>query len=504
MSQAEARLQQDIHGRIYITIMLSPAITARPASYSKARDTFRPRRGQTATRRADLGGETFVDFREGGAMPNGLVRQLISEARPAHIKNRFRHVGLAKRRCVDVADGDVIEFAHDAVRELVLKVVPAIRGLRLDGFNAPLLVGPLGCSQLLLRIAIEPFCADLLAVAKGREVVQPQVYSNGGGHIPRRTFGSLYANVEEPISPVVAREVRAVFYDSVERQSPALEDLELTAVEVETGRRLFDVAALDWHPTQRLLTTPAQIRPFFLATALCVLLADRIDSPRVQAEFFAATRRQLVEVEPGVPPAPVSQSVFLAFVAEVEDEIYRVRLFVQEACQRLDAVAIDEDHARILTWSAAVMQELRRERYSVSLLIVHLVFVTKYRRKILDDAAVDWLKCHCDQVCVKMGAKLIALDGDQDHLHLMLEYPPKLSISALVNALKGTSSRMLRRHRPDIAKRDYRGVLWCPSYFASSAGGAPLEKVKRYVESQRQKHSLPPSPEGEGFTELFR
>ena len=131
------------------------------------------------------------------------------------------------------------------------------------------------------------------------------------------------------------------------------------------------------------------------------------------------------------------------------------------------------------------MQEFRRERYSISRLTVHLVFVTKYRRKVFDADALAWLQGHLARVCETMGCELLACDGEADHLHTVIEYPPKLSISVLVNALKGTSSRLLRKERPDIARRYYDGVLWSPSYFAASTGGAPLEVVRRYVEQQR-------------------
>lgn len=135
------------------------------------------------------------------------------------------------------------------------------------------------------------------------------------------------------------------------------------------------------------------------------------------------------------------------------------------------------------------MQDLRRERHSVSRLIVHLVCVTKYRRRVFDDAAIVWMQAHCAKVCSTMGARLLALDGEHDHMHLLIEYQPKLSVSVLVNALKGTSSRLLRKDRPDIAARYWRGVLWSPSYFVVSAGGAPLEKIKEYVEAQRASSS---------------
>lgn len=135
------------------------------------------------------------------------------------------------------------------------------------------------------------------------------------------------------------------------------------------------------------------------------------------------------------------------------------------------------------------MQDFRRERHSVSRLTVHLVCVTKYRRRVFDAEALAWLQGHFGKVCTTMGCKLLACDGEADHLHTIVEYPPKVSISVLVNALKGTSSRVLRKQRPDIAWRYYDGVLWSSSYFAASTGGAPLEVIQRYVEQQRSSKS---------------
>jgi putative transposase len=138
------------------------------------------------------------------------------------------------------------------------------------------------------------------------------------------------------------------------------------------------------------------------------------------------------------------------------------------------------------------MQDYRRERHSISRLIVHLVCVTKYRRKVFDAAALEWLAGHARQVFAKMDCRLLASDGEADHLHILLEYPPKLSVSVLVNAFKGTSSRMLRRNRPDIASRYRDDVLWSPAYFAAAAGGAPSAIIKQYVEQQRQRASSSP------------
>ena len=135
------------------------------------------------------------------------------------------------------------------------------------------------------------------------------------------------------------------------------------------------------------------------------------------------------------------------------------------------------------------MQDFRRERHSVSRLTAHLVCVTKYRREVFDASALEWLRAHFAKVCGTMGCELLACDGEADHLHAIVEYPPKVSVSGLVNALKGTSSRLLRKERPDIAGRYFDGALWSPSYFAASTGGVPLEAIRRYVEQQRASKS---------------
>ena len=129
--------------------------------------------------------------------------------------------------------------------------------------------------------------------------------------------------------------------------------------------------------------------------------------------------------------------------------------------------------------------EYRRGRSCVSALHVHLVFVAKYRRHVFDGDAIDALRDIFAKVCADFGAELRACDGEDDHVHLLVEYPPKVSVSGLVNSLKGVSSRLLRQRRPDIARRYWKGILWSPSYFAASCGGAPLSVVRQYVEQQR-------------------
>ena len=125
-----------------------------------------------------------------------------------------------------------------------------------------------------------------------------------------------------------------------------------------------------------------------------------------------------------------------------------------------------------------MIQELRRKRHSVTRLIVNLVFVTKYRKKVFDNKAIVWLQMHFTKECLELDAILIAADGESEHVYLLVDYPPNISVSGVVNQLKGTSSRFLRIERPDIVRRYYKNALWSPSYFAVSAGGAPLGVIK--------------------------
>ena len=144
------------------------------------------------------------------------------------------------------------------------------------------------------------------------------------------------------------------------------------------------------------------------------------------------------------------------------------------------------------------MHEYRTGRHRVFALNVHLVFVTKYRRDVLSQPAIGDLSAMFDKVCVDFGARLIACNGEDDHVHLLVAYPPQVSVSKLVNSLKGVSFRRLRAWRPEIKGRYFKGVLWSPSYLAASCGGAPISIVRQYVEQQRK--GAPPSrPEGRGF-----
>ncbi|RCG22792.1 IS200/IS605 family transposase [Sphaerisporangium album] len=132
-------------------------------------------------------------------------------------------------------------------------------------------------------------------------------------------------------------------------------------------------------------------------------------------------------------------------------------------------------------------RDVRTGRHVVHDLHAHLVFVTKYRR----GAFTDPMLVRCEQimreVCADFEVELREFNGEDDHVHLLVHYPPKVALSKLVNSLKGVSARMLRKefggHVRKYLQDDH---FWSGSYFAGSVGGAPLTVLKQYIEQQKR------------------
>ena len=135
--------------------------------------------------------------------------------------------------------------------------------------------------------------------------------------------------------------------------------------------------------------------------------------------------------------------------------------------------------------------DIRHGRHCVFRMHVHWVFVTKYRREVFTKEILDDLRPMFASVCADFEAELVEFDGEDDHVHLLVNYPPKVSVSNLVNSLKGVSSRMIRKKNyPSIRKKLWGGALWSPSCFAGSWGGAHIAVIRQYIEQQQTPHSM--------------
>jgi putative transposase len=116
----------------------------------------------------------------------------------------------------------------------------------------------------------------------------------------------------------------------------------------------------------------------------------------------------------------------------------------------------------------------------------HIIWCTKYRRKVLNDDIQRRLKEIVQEVINQNNCEVIELEVTEDHTHLLVECVPQLGIHKLVKKIKGISSRTLREEFSSLRTR--LPTLWTNSYFVSTVGGAPLEIIKKYVEEQKTFH----------------
>jgi len=130
-------------------------------------------------------------------------------------------------------------------------------------------------------------------------------------------------------------------------------------------------------------------------------------------------------------------------------------------------------------------QELSAHAHCVYRISYHIVFVTKYRKKVLSPEMLNRLGEHFFRLCKNAGCELVEFNGEADHVHLLVGAHPGITPSRLVNTFKTISSREIRREfAADLAKHYWKPVLWHRAYCVLSAGGAPLEILKKYIQQQ--------------------
>ena len=133
--------------------------------------------------------------------------------------------------------------------------------------------------------------------------------------------------------------------------------------------------------------------------------------------------------------------------------------------------------------------DYKKRAHSVYLLTYHIVFVTKWRKPVINDEIGDFIKQHCAYLCGRFEGELISAETDRDHVHLLVSMPPDVAPSALVRTLKTQVSKEIHQYKEldDYVKQYIYGdaPLWSPSYFIATTGGVVTEKVKEYIESQR-------------------
>jgi len=132
--------------------------------------------------------------------------------------------------------------------------------------------------------------------------------------------------------------------------------------------------------------------------------------------------------------------------------------------------------------------KLDNNAHSVFLLHYHLILVVKYRRKVFDDCISERAREIFEYIAPNYKITVQQWNHDSDHVHVMFKAHPKSELSKFLNAYKSASSRLLKKEYPLIRQKLWKDHFWSQSFCLITAGGAPLEVLKQYIESQGEKH----------------
>jgi putative transposase len=119
-------------------------------------------------------------------------------------------------------------------------------------------------------------------------------------------------------------------------------------------------------------------------------------------------------------------------------------------------------------------------------LTAHIVFVTKYRKKAINQEILTRLEQIFSETLLKWRSELLEFNGESDHVHLLVDYRPDVEMSKLIANLKTVSSRLIRQEYPELSQQYFYGLpyFWTGAYFVASCGGVTVEQLKKYVDSQ--------------------
>lgn len=131
------------------------------------------------------------------------------------------------------------------------------------------------------------------------------------------------------------------------------------------------------------------------------------------------------------------------------------------------------------------MAKYRTGSHTKTRLTVHLVWVTKYRYHVLQGEVQKRCRAFIIQDCNSLDISILKGVVSKDHIHMHIEYPPKLSISEIMKQLKGRSSNLLQKEFPHLKKRYWGQRFWAKGYGAWSTGNITDEMVQKYIEGHR-------------------
>ena len=131
--------------------------------------------------------------------------------------------------------------------------------------------------------------------------------------------------------------------------------------------------------------------------------------------------------------------------------------------------------------------ELDNNNHSVFLMYYHLVLVIKYRRNVIENNVSNRLQEIFEYIAPRYNITLQEWNHDKDHVHILFKAHPNTELSKFINAYKSASSRLIKKEYQQIRKSLWKEYFWSRSFCLLTTGGAPIEVIRRYIESQGEK-----------------
>ena len=130
------------------------------------------------------------------------------------------------------------------------------------------------------------------------------------------------------------------------------------------------------------------------------------------------------------------------------------------------------------------------KRHNKTLLLYHLVFPVKYRRKIIEDSISSYMKEVCIEIGDKYEMQFVEIGTDEDHVHFLIQSVPTMSIDNIVRIIKSITAKQIFKFFPGIKKELWGGNFWTSGYYANTVGQyGNVDVIRKYVENQGRKYN---------------
>lgn len=131
--------------------------------------------------------------------------------------------------------------------------------------------------------------------------------------------------------------------------------------------------------------------------------------------------------------------------------------------------------------------KLDNNNHSVFAMYYHLILCVKYRRKVFDDEISEYARNIFEKIAPSYNISLLEWNHDVDHVHIMFKAHPNSELSKFINCYKSASSRLIKRDFPEVSQKLWNEYFWSQSFCLLTTGGAPIEVIRKYIETQGER-----------------